>query len=53
MNTLTENELAAVNAAGDPIATWPVGTLWIPIVPFWFGSMPQVLPSGKPDYAAA
>lgn len=24
MNTLTEEELTAVSAAGDPVATWPV-----------------------------
>ena len=34
MNTLTENELAAVAAAGDPVASWPP-TPYVPSQPMW------------------
>jgi len=36
MNTLTENELAVIAAAGDPTASWPA-TPYVPSLPVWPG----------------
>jgi hypothetical protein len=35
MNALTEKELAAVAASGDPVASWPASPFIMPSLPLW------------------
>jgi hypothetical protein len=35
MNTLTEAELTAVAASGNPVASWPASPILVPGLPVW------------------